>query len=73
MVSTQVYADGQNLSPEQQQQLLKVANVLVGKVAGDLPVYQFRLEDLKYAGVQFVPTRITTSASALVVTLEPVK
>ncbi len=61
------------ISETQQQQLLKVANVLVGKVASDLPVYQFRMEDLKYAGVQFVPTHITTTSRALVVTLEPVK
>lgn len=63
--------DGMN--DTQQQQLLKVANVLVGKVASDLPVYQFRMEDLKYAGMQFVPTRITTTPTALVVTLEPAK
>jgi hypothetical protein len=54
-----------------QRQLGKIANVLVGKVVRDVPVYTFRLEDLRYAGVQFVPTRITTTPRALVVTLEP--
>lgn len=61
------------ISHAQQHQLVKVANVLVGQIATDVPVYQFRLGDLKYAGVQFMPTRITTTPTALVVTLEPVK
>jgi hypothetical protein len=56
-----------------QRQLAKVAGVLVGKVVRDVPVYTFRLEDLRYAGVQFVPTRITTTPRALVVTLEPLR
>ncbi|MES2757339.1 MAG: DUF1439 domain-containing protein [Pseudomonadota bacterium] len=54
-----------------QRQLGKVANVLVGRVVRDVPVYTFRLEDLRYAGVQFVPTRITSTPRALLVTLEP--
>lgn len=53
-----------------QRQLGKVANILMNKVIRDVPVYSFRLEDLRYAGVQFVPTRITTTPDALVVTLE---
>jgi hypothetical protein len=56
-----------------QRQLGKVANVLMSKVIADVPVYSFRLEDLRYAGVQFVPTRITTTQDALVVTVEPVR
>jgi hypothetical protein len=54
-----------------QRQLAKVAGVLVGKVVREVPVYTFRPEDLRYAGVQFLPTRITTTPRALVVTLEP--
>jgi hypothetical protein len=56
-----------------QRQFTKLANVLMDKVVLDVPVYSFRMEDLRYAGVQFVPTRIVTSNSGLVVTLEPVK
>jgi hypothetical protein len=56
-----------------QRQFGKVANVLMSKVIGDVPVYSFRPEDLRYAGVQFVPTRISTTADALVVTVEPVR
>jgi hypothetical protein len=56
-----------------QRQLGKVANVLMNKVIRDVPVYSFRMEDLRYAGVQFVPTRITSTAQALVVTLAPAR
>ena len=56
-----------------QRQLGKVANVLMTKVIRDVPVYSFRMEDLRYAGVQFVPTRITSTADALVVTVEPAR
>jgi hypothetical protein len=56
-----------------QRQFTKLANVLMEKVVRDVPVYTFKLDDLRYGGVQFEPTRITTRASAVVVTLEPVK
>jgi hypothetical protein len=56
-----------------QRQLTKLANVVMDDVVRDVPVYSFRMEDLRYAGVQFVPTRIATTGSGLVVTLEPVK
>ncbi|HEX9171516.1 MAG TPA: DUF1439 domain-containing protein [Telluria sp.] len=56
-----------------QRQLTSAANVLMDKVIGDVPVYSFRMEDLRYGGVQFVPTRMTTTSRGLVVTLEPVK
>lgn len=56
-----------------QRQLTKVANFVIDKVIRDVPVYSFRMEDLRYAGVQFVPTRIRAVPGALRVTLEPVK
>ncbi len=56
-----------------QRQLTRVANVLMEKVITDLPVYSFRPDDLRYAGVRFVPTSIRARPGALVVTLEPVK
>ena len=61
------------MDESRQRQLGKVANVLVGKVISDVPVYSFRMEDLRYAGVQFIPTRIATTPDALVVTLEPAR
>ena len=54
-------------------QFTKVANVLMDEVVRDTPVYSFRMEDLRWGGVQYVPTRIATRESGLVVTLEPVK
>ena len=54
-------------------QFTKIANVVMDDVVRDVPVYSFRMEDLRYAGVQFVPTRIATTSSGLQVTLEPVK
>lgn len=56
-----------------QRQFGKVANVLMSKVVRDVPVYSFRMDDLRYAGVQFVPTRISSSADALLVTVEPAR
>jgi hypothetical protein len=38
-----------------------------------MPVYAFDQSDLRYAGVQFVPTRIQTTPTGLLVTLEPAK
>jgi hypothetical protein len=56
-----------------ERQLAKVANVVIDEVLRDVPLYSFRTEDLRYAGVQFVPTSIRTVPGALRVTLEPVK
>jgi hypothetical protein len=56
-----------------QRQLGKVANFLMDKVVRDVPVYSFRMEDLRYAGVQFVPTRISARPDALIVTVEPAR
>jgi hypothetical protein len=63
--------DGAGESNERQ--LTKVANFVIDKVIRDVPVYSFRMEDLRYAGVQFVPTSIRTVPGALRIRLEPVK
>lgn len=47
------------------------ADLLVNQMVRDVAVYSFRPEDLRYAGIQFVPTRLETRPGALVVTLEP--
>ncbi len=61
------------IDESRQRQLSKVANLLMDKVVHDMPIYSFKMEDLRYAGVQFVPTNITATARALVITVEPVK
>jgi len=60
-------------NPEAERQLTRVANGLIDTVARDMPVYTFEQRDLRYAGVQFVPTRIQTTRNGLTVTLEPAK
>lgn len=54
-----------------QRQLARAANGLLDRAILDIPVYSFRMEDLRYAGVQYVPTRIATTANGLRVSLEP--
>lgn len=54
-----------------QRQLARVATTLMDKVMADVPLYHFRTEDLRYGGVQFVPTRIVTTTRGLVVTVAP--
>lgn len=58
-------------SPDAQRQFSRIANVLLTNVFRDIPVYAFRPEDLRLGGVRFMPTRVTTTSSGLVVTLEP--
>ncbi len=55
------------------QQLVGAANMLMAQALADMPLYQFRPDDLRYAGVQFVPTRISANARGLVVAVEPVR
>jgi len=54
-----------------QRQLARAANGVMDKVVLDIPVYTFRMDELRYAGVQYVPTRIATTANGLRVSLEP--
>lgn len=54
-----------------QRQLARAANGVMDRVVLDIPVYTFRSEDLRYAGVQYVPTRIVTTANGLRVSLAP--
>jgi len=54
-------------------ELERAADLLMSQFVHDLPVYTFRTEDLRYAGVQFVPTRLETAPGALFVTLEPAR
>ena len=54
-----------------QRQLSRAANGLLGRAMLDIPVYSFPMEELRYAGVQYVPTRIATTANGLRVSLEP--
>jgi hypothetical protein len=52
-------------------QLSRAANTVLEKAILDVPVYSFKMDELRYAAVQYVPTRIATTANGLRVSLEP--
>jgi len=54
-------------------QIAKVGSLLAGQLLQDVALYTFKPDDFSYAGTRFVPTRISTKSSALVVTFEPAK
>lgn len=56
-----------------QRQFSQVANLMVERLVKDLPVYTFKPEDLRYAGMKFAPTKIVTTPTALLIHVEPVK
>lgn len=60
-------------NPEAERQIARIASALIDTVVRDTPVYTFDTQDLRYAGVQYIPTRIETTRSGLLVTLEPAK
>ncbi|MET3133036.1 hypothetical protein AAKU55_003318 [Oxalobacteraceae bacterium GrIS 1.11] len=64
-------ADG--VDPALQRQFAKLASLFTDQAVKDIPVYSFRAEDLRYAGVQFMPTAITSTPNALVLTFEALK
>ncbi|RYF03999.1 MAG: DUF1439 domain-containing protein [Oxalobacteraceae bacterium] len=53
--------------------LRQAADLLLNQMVRDMAVYTFHPEDLRYAGMQFLPTRLETAPGALVVTLEPAR
>ncbi len=61
------------VDPARARQFTEAAGVLADKVLKDVTLYRFHADDLRYAGIQFAPTKIATTAAALVVTFEPVK
>jgi hypothetical protein len=65
--------DVEGIDADRARDLGRAADLLVNQLVSDVAVYNFRPEDLRYAGIQFVPTRLETRPGALVVTLEPAK
>ncbi|MEG1055666.1 MAG: DUF1439 domain-containing protein, partial [Janthinobacterium sp.] len=57
----------------QQRQFAKVASLVADQLMHETPIYTFKPDELRYAGVQFVPTQIRTTGNGLTVTFEPVK
>jgi hypothetical protein len=65
--------DIQGMDSVRAKDLGRAADVLMNQLVRDVPIYSFRMEDLRYAGTQFVPTRLDTIPGALVVTVEPAR
>jgi hypothetical protein len=65
--------DVEGIDADRARDLGRAADLLVNQLVSDVAVYNFHPEDLRYAGIQFVPTHLETRPGALVVTLEPVK
>lgn len=61
------------LDERTQRQVAGAARLLADNLARDTPIYTWRPDELRYAGVQFVPTAIRTSASGLSIHLEPLR
>jgi hypothetical protein len=61
------------LDERTQRQVGTAARLLADSLARDTPIYTWRPDELRYAGVQFVPTAIRTSASGLSIHLEPLR
>lgn len=65
--------DIQGMDGARAKDLGRAADVLMNQLVRDVAIYSFRAEDLRYAGVQLVPTRLDTIPGALVVTVEPAR
>lgn len=61
------------LDERTQRQVAGAARLLADSLARDTPIYTWRPDELRYAGVQFVPTAIRTSSSGLSIHLEPLR
>ncbi|XLZ72009.1 DUF1439 domain-containing protein [Massilia sp. SR12] len=61
------------LDERTQRQVGSAARLLTDSLTRDTAIYSWRPEELRYAGVQYVPTAIRTSASGLSIHLEPLR
>lgn len=53
--------------------ITKAVGLLAEQLLQDTPLYTFDAQDFRYAGAQFLPTKINTTSSGLVVTFEPAR
>jgi hypothetical protein len=54
-----------------QGQISAAGSLVLDKLMRDVPIYTYQPQDLRYAGVQFVPVTIRTDAKGLHIRLEP--
>lgn len=61
------------LDDRTQRQVGSAARLLTDSLTRDTAIYSWRPDELRYAGVQYVPTAIRTSAEGLSIHLEPLR
>ncbi|MDP5008754.1 MAG: DUF1439 domain-containing protein [Glaciimonas sp.] len=54
-------------------QTTQIGGALVGELLQKVPLYTFKPDDLRFAGVAFLPTKIVTNVQGLIVTFVPQK
>jgi hypothetical protein len=54
-------------------QISRLGGILAEQLLRDVPLYTFKPDEFRYAGVTFFPTKIATKSTGLVVTFEPAK
>jgi hypothetical protein len=54
-------------------QIARAGSLLAEQLLKDMPLYTFGPQDFSYGGMQFLPTKINTTSSGLVVTFEPAR
>ena len=62
-----------DIAPALSTQVARAADLLARQLLRDMPLYTFSEADFRYGGSQFLPTKIVTNATGLVVTFEPAK
>ncbi|MCE3261265.1 MAG: hypothetical protein K0R43_344 [Pseudoduganella sp.] len=61
------------LDERTQRQVGSAARLLAATLANDMPVYAWQPDELRYAGVQYIPTAIRTSADGISIHLKPMR
>jgi hypothetical protein len=61
------------LDPLYANQIGRIGSFLAEELLKDVPLYAFQPNDFRYGGTNFMPSKITTTSNALVVTFEPAK
>lgn len=61
------------LDPLYANQITKIGNLLAEQLFQNMPLYTFQPDELRFSGVRFNPTKITTRPDSLVVTFEPAR
>lgn len=65
--------DVQGLDPLYANQILRVGSLLAEQMLENVPLYNFRPDELRYGGTTFNPTGIIARPGGLVVTFEPAR